>query len=91
MWLGQLSCEVSCADWTYADPFPLSFFCADLLIGASSRHDFAPSFAWAEWLGSGVWRGGEVGSVCGGGNLGVKKRLSQQSAAVVNGKRTALV
>lgn len=20
-WLGQLSCEVSCADWTYADPF----------------------------------------------------------------------
>lgn len=42
-WLGQLSCEVSYADWTYADPFRF-LFCADLLVGASSCHDFVLSF-----------------------------------------------
>lgn len=56
--LGQLSCEVSCADWTYADPFRFDFylfifFCADLLIGASSRHHFAMSFVWVAWEGWG--------------------------------------
>lgn len=42
-WLGQLSYEVSYADWTYADPVRY-FFCADFLVGASLCHDFVLSF-----------------------------------------------
>lgn len=54
-WLGQLSCEVSYSDWTYADPFRF-LFCADLLVGASSCHDFVLSFAGKGGVGAGVSR-----------------------------------